>query len=42
VLSLSLEEISFDPSEIIYLKGDIDKRIFFLYKGIVENFCEVD
>lgn len=33
-----MQEIIIAPDEIVFKKGDNDNRIFFIYKGTVENY----
>ena len=35
-----MEETLYGPGEIIFKKGEIDKKIFFIVKGSVELYME--
>ena len=39
-VALNIEETLYGPGEIIYKKGDTDKKTFFIVKGSVELYME--
>lgn len=39
-LSLKMKELILGPGEVIYLKNDLDTRLFFVKKGEIEFFEE--
>ena len=39
-VALNMEETLYGPGEIIFKKGETDKKIFFIVKGSVELYME--
>ncbi|EAR84241.2 cyclic nucleotide-binding domain protein (macronuclear) [Tetrahymena thermophila SB210] len=41
-LSLVMKEITLGPGDIIFNKGDTDNRLYYVFKGAVENTLEIN
>ncbi|KAL4438107.1 hypothetical protein ABPG74_016886 [Tetrahymena malaccensis] len=41
-LSLVMKEITLGPGDIIFSKGDTDNKLYYVFKGVVENTLEIN
>lgn len=41
-LSLKMQELTLTPGEVLFKKGERDTRIFYINRGYVENYADIN